>query len=101
MAAQPLVVRGWKEDGRVLVADETLQGRVRVLAVLAEALLQARPRSVRRLVLAQIGVGAVLASARVDVGVVVAVGADDQLTGATWRETRANGELISVAWLQT
>lgn len=74
LAAQPLLV----------VADEALQRSVLVLAVLAEAAPQARQGLVERVVLPEVGVGAVVPRARVDVGVVVAVGADDQRTGATW-----------------
>lgn len=74
LAAQPLLV----------VADEALQRSVLVLAAFSEVAPQARQRLVERVVLPQIGVGAVVPRARVDVGVVVAVGADDQRTGATW-----------------
>ena len=83
VAAQPFVVWGEK-DGGVVVANEALQWRGVVLSMLTEAFLQARYGFVQRVVLPQVGVGTVLPCARVDVGVVVAVGADDKRTCATW-----------------
>lgn len=74
LAAQPLLV----------VADEALQRRVLVRPAFVETAIQARQRLVEGVVLAEVGVGAVVPRARVDVGVVVAVRADDQWTGATW-----------------
>lgn len=84
MVAKPFVMGG-EEDGGVAAADEALERRVLVLRALAKALLQPGQALVQRVVLSQEGVRAVLPRARVDVGVVVAVGADDQRTRATWQ----------------
>lgn len=74
LAAQPLLV----------VADEALQRSVLVLAALAEAAPEAWQGLVERVVFPKVGVGAELPRSGVDVGVVVAVGTDDQRAGATW-----------------
>lgn len=67
-----------------MVANEGLQCCVVVLGMLAEALPQTRRGPVQRVVLLEIGVGAVLPCAGVDVGVIIAVRTDDQWTCATW-----------------
>lgn len=90
LAAQPLLV----------VADEALQRSVLVLAGFAKVAPQARQRLVERIVLPQVGVGAVVPRARINVGVVVAVGADDQRTGATWRgKSKFNVAAITANYL--
>lgn len=73
LAAQPLLV----------VADEALQRSVLVLTGFAEVAPQARQRPVEWIILPQVGVGAVVPRARVDVGIVVTVRANDQRTGST------------------
>lgn len=90
LAAQPLLV----------VADEALQRSVLVLAGFAKVAPQARQRLVERIVLPQVGVGAVVPRARINVGVVVAVGADDQRTGATWQgKSKFNVAAITANYL--
>lgn len=65
----------------LVVADEALQCSILMLTCLAVAAPQ---RLVQRVVLPEVGIGAVVPCAGIDVGVVVTVGADDQRAGATW-----------------
>lgn len=72
-----------KKDERVLITDEVLQRQILLLIMLIIAVLEAWESLVQWVIVLEVSIGTVFPCARVDVGIVVAVRADNQGTSTT------------------
>lgn len=69
-----------KKDERILITEEVMQCQILVLIMLIIGVLEARESLVQRVIVLEVSIGTVFPCARVDVGIVVAVRADNQST---------------------